>query len=144
MISTFSRPCRITVRLPLGISRILRIRAAVPTRYRSSGPGCSTSGSFCNTAPIRPPAASTSRISFIERWRPTVIGVIEPGNSTELRRVRIGSVSGTSVFSASSSSSFETIGITWCLPSSMSEMPEKSSSLYCFLLIVFLLDNLQI
>ena len=131
-----------TVRLPLGISRIFRIRAAVPTRYRSSGPGCSTSGSFCKTAPIMPPEASTSRTRRIERCLPTVIGVIDPGKSTELRRVRIGSVSGTSAFSPASSSSFATMGMTWCLPSSMSEIPERSSSLNCFLSLLIVVFSL--
>ena len=81
-----------TVRLPFGISSTFRIRAAVPIRYRSSGPGCSTSGSFCSTAPRIPPTPSTSRTSFIDFSRPTVIGVIEPGKSTELRSVRMGSI----------------------------------------------------
>ena len=35
-ISTFSNPLRMTVRLPLGISNIFMMRAAVPMRYMSS------------------------------------------------------------------------------------------------------------
>ncbi len=51
------------------------------------------------------------------------MGVMAPGKSTELRRVRIGSTSGIEPAPGVSSSSDETIGITCVLPSSMSDMP---------------------
>ncbi len=64
----------------------------------------------------------------------TNLGVIAPGNSTELRRVKIGTTSGTSTVSHSSSS-FETIGILLCLPSNSSGRAPKSSISILFLVI---------
>jgi hypothetical protein len=43
--------------------------------------------------------------------RPTVIGVIAPGNSTELRKVNIGNISGT-LTSSNTSSPPVTMGMT--------------------------------
>ena len=111
VISTFSRPFRITVRLPLGISRILMIRAAVPTLYMSSGAGSSTSLSRCNTAPRMPPSAFTARTRLMLLSRPTVMGVMAPGKSTDERSVRMGMISGTSTSSTGSSPPV-TMGIT--------------------------------
>ena len=101
--SIFSRPLRITVRLPFGISRILIMRAAVPTLYMSSGAGISTSLSRCSTAPSKPPSALTSRTSFMLFSRPTVMGVMAPGKSTELRNDNMGNDSGMATFSVTSS-----------------------------------------
>ncbi len=101
-----------TVRLPLGISSILSMRAEVPMRYMSSGPGLSTSLSRWSTAPSTEEPFSASRISFIDFSRPTVMGVMAPGNITELRRVSMGSVSGITTSEAVSSSSPVTMGIT--------------------------------
>ena len=137
-ISIFSRPFRITVRFPLGISRILMMRAAVPTLYMSSGAGSSTSLSRCNTAPRMPPSAFTARTRLMLLSRPTVIGVIAPGKSTELRSVRIGMISGTSTSSATSSPPV-TIGITWCLPSSSSGSRLASSTSMVSIILSFLL-----
>ena len=109
-ISIFSSPERITVRLPFGISRIFSMRAAVPMRYMSSGVGFSISLLRCSTAPNSPPSALTALTSAMLFSRPTVIGVIAPGNRTELRRVSIGSMFGT-LTSSSGSSSPDTIGI---------------------------------
>ncbi len=92
-----------TVRLPLGISRIFMMRAAVPTLYMSSGEGTSTSLSRWSTAPSSPPEACTSRTSLMLFSRPTVMGVMAPGKSTELRSERMGSDSGTFTFSTGSS-----------------------------------------
>ena len=109
--SIFSKPASITVRLPFGISKILRIRAEVPILCISSGCGSSTALSICNTAPSRPSAASTARTKAIDLARPTVMGVTEPGNITELRNVRMGSTSG--IFTCSMlSSPPEIMGIT--------------------------------
>ena len=87
------------------------IRAAVPTLYMSSGAGSSTSLSRWSTAPRMPPSAFTARTRLMLLSRPTVMGVIDPGNSTELRKVRMGRISGTSTSSAISSPPV-TIGIT--------------------------------
>ena len=140
MISIFSSPFRITVRLPLGISSILMMRAAVPTLYMSSGEGSSTSLSRCSTAPRMPPSAFTARTSEMLLSRPTVIGVIAPGKSTDERSVRMGMISGTSTCSTVSSPPV-TIGITRCFPSSNSGTRFASSasmvSILSFLLIVY-------
>ena len=74
-----------------------RRRAAHPTPYRSPGAGSSVRASFCVRMPMTGRsfaiASSTSRTDF---RRPTSIGMIEPGNSTELRSGRMGSTSGIS------------------------------------------------
>ena len=110
--SIFSNPERMTVRLPFGISSILRMRAAVPTRYISSGVGVSISALRCKTAPSKPPSACTARTNAMLFSRPTVIGVIAPGKRTELRSVRIGRISGSCTSSTVSSSLPAMIGIT--------------------------------
>ncbi len=100
-----------TVRLPLGISNIFNMRAAVPILYISSGAGVSTSLSRCNTAPSRPPEELTSLTSAMLFSRPTVMGVMAPGNITELRSVSMGITSGIAICSIASSPP-EMIGMT--------------------------------
>ena len=126
--SIFSRPERITVRLPFGISRILRIRAAVPMRYISSGVGVSISGLRCNTAAKSPSLAFTARTRAMLFSRPTVIGVTAPGKRTELRSVKIGRISGRFTSSMVSSSP-ETMGIAWNLRSASSAGKPLSSKI---------------
>ena len=75
----------------------LRMRAAQPTVYRSPGPGSSVRASRWVTMPMTGRsfeiASSTSLTDFL---RPTSIGMIDPGNSTEFRSGRIEMISGTS------------------------------------------------
>ncbi len=87
------------------------MRAAVPTRYMSAGAGSSTSLSRCSTAPRMPLSAFTARTSEMLLSRPTVMGVMAPGKSTDERSVRMGSTSGMSASSIGSSSPV-TIGMT--------------------------------
>ena len=95
------------------------MRAAVPTLYMSSGPGFSTSLSRWSTAPSSPPSALTALTSEMLLSRPTVMGVMAPGKSTEERSVRMGMISGMSISSCGSSPPV-TMGITLCLPSKSS------------------------
>lgn len=67
--------------------------------------------SRCSTAPRIPPSAFTARTRLMLLSRPTVMGVMAPGKSTELRSVRIGMISGTSTSSTTSSPPV-TMGIT--------------------------------
>jgi hypothetical protein len=90
-------PWRITEKLSLASLMTLRMRAAQPTRYRSPEFGSSVRASFWVRMPMTGRslaiASSTNRTDL---RRPTSIGMIEPGNRTELRRGRIGRTSGIS------------------------------------------------
>ena len=133
-----------TVRLPFGISRIFSMRAAVPTRYISSGDGFSTSLSRCNTAPSSSFSSLTALTKAMLFSRPTVIGVIAPGKSTELRSVRMGNTSGMATSSIDSSSPLVTIGIIWCLWSAISGIVHSSCSVLLFLLFLSILPSINI
>ena len=124
------------MRLPLGISNIFMMRAAVPMRYMSSALGSSTSPSRCRTAASIPLRALVSRTSVMLRERPTVTGVMAPGNSTELRSVSTGSISGTATSSTVSSSPV-TMGMTRWLPSSASGSDSSSFSSILSLLLIW-------
>src|SRR3954452_2914799 len=77
---------------------------ATPTRWRSSGPGLSSSGSFEATiASIRLPER-TSLTSLMERSWPTASGVRVSGKVTVSRSGRIGRASGSGSMLATASS----------------------------------------
>ncbi len=90
-------PCKMTEKLSLASLMTLRIRAAHPTVYMSPSVGSSVRASFCVRMPMTgrslAMASSTRRTLF---RRPTSIGMIEPGNSTEFRSGKIDRTSGTS------------------------------------------------
>ena len=97
-IRTRESPCRMTEKLSLASLITLRMRAAQPTVYRSAAPGFSVRASRCVTIPMigfsLAMASSTSLTDFL---RPTSMGMIEPGNRTELRSGRTAMVSGISM-----------------------------------------------
>ena len=91
-------PCRITEKLSLASLMTLRIRAAQPTENRSLGPGSSVRASRWVTIPMTGRSLEiASSTSFTDFLRPTSIGMIDPGKSTELRSGRIEMISGTSI-----------------------------------------------
>ncbi len=90
-------PCRITEKLSLASLITLRMRAAQPTLYMSDSLGSSVRASRWVRMPMTGRSleiASSTRRTLLRR--PTSMGMIEPGNSTELRSGRIESCSGTS------------------------------------------------
>ena len=87
-----------TEKLSLASLMTLRIRAAQPTVYRSAGPGSSTRASRWVTMPmIGFSLAMASSTSLTDFFRPTSMGMIELGKSTEFRNGRIGKYSGISM-----------------------------------------------
>ena len=90
-------PCKMTLKLSLASLMTLRMRAAQPTWYMSFSVGSSVRASRCVRMPMTGRSfemASSTRRTLLRR--PTSIGMIEPGNSTEFRSGRIDSCSGTS------------------------------------------------
>ena len=87
-------PCTRIRRVPSGIRSMRAIVPATPTRYRSSGPGCSISASLLATITSIRSRLSASFTSCTERSWPTASGVIEFGNATVSFSGRTGSVSG--------------------------------------------------
>ena len=80
--------------MPSGTLSIRETTPATPTRYTSSGPGSSTSGSLLTTiTSIRFPP-STSFTSWIERSCPMASGVSVSGKGTVSRSGSTGSASG--------------------------------------------------
>ena len=79
-----------TVVLPSGMRSILRMRARVPIRCRSSGPGSSTEMSRWDMTPMVLVLLLASRIRRMDLSRPTVMGMTTPGKRTVLRSGRMG------------------------------------------------------
>ena len=90
-------PWRMTEKLSFASLITFRIRAAQPTRYKSPGPGSSVRASRCVTMPMTGRSLEiASSTSFTDFLRPTSMGMIDPGKSTEFRNGRIEMTSGTS------------------------------------------------
>src|SRR5450432_1238872 len=88
--------CKITEKLSLASLMTLRIRAAHPTEKRSVGPGSSVRASRWVTIPMTGRSLEiASSTSFTDFLRPTSMGMIDPGKSTELRSGKIEVTSGT-------------------------------------------------
>ena len=83
-------PCRITVVVWSGISNILTIFATVPTEYKSSKSGRSTSAFIWHTVPIVLLFLYAWSISFKDDFLPTATGSTTPGKRTILRNGNIG------------------------------------------------------
>ena len=89
-------PCRMTQKLSLASLMTLRMRAAQPT-CRVAGARILGArvllGDDADDGPLLRDGLLDERTDFL---RPTSIGMIEPGNSTEFRSGRIEMISGTS------------------------------------------------
>ena len=102
---TRAPPCTRIRSVPSGIRSMRAIVPATPTRYRSSGPGCSISASLLATITSMRSRLSASFTSCTERSWPTASGVIEFGKATVSFSGRTGSVSGSVVAAGSSMAS---------------------------------------
>ena len=90
-------PWRITLKLSFASLITFRIRAAQPTEYMSPSVGSSVRASRWVRMPITGRSfetASSTRRTLLRR--PTSMGMIDPGKSTEFLSGRIGRMSGTS------------------------------------------------